>query len=75
MAGFAVYLRQVLRPRLPHHRAGYQPHVSPGVVAVINGCSKLNKALIQGVGNCSHTFGHHHLRLSPTSLQTYNITL
>ena len=75
MTGFTTHLRQVLRPRLSHHHAGYQPHVSPGVVAIINGCSKLNKALVQGVGNCSHTFGHHHLCLSPTSLETYNITL
>lgn len=48
---------------------------SPGVVAIINGCSKLNEALIQCVGNCSHTFGHHHLGLSPFPLQAYNVTL
>lgn len=64
-----------LRIRLSHHLVGYQPSPSPGIVAVINGCSKLNKALIQCVGNCSHTFGHHHLRFSPAPLQSYNITL
>ena len=49
--------------------------LSPGVVAVIDGCSKLNQALVQGVGHSHHTLGHHHLCLPSTSLQTYNITL
>ena len=49
--------------------------LSLGVVAVIDGCSKLNQALVQGVGHSRHTLGHHHLCLPSTSLQTYNITL
>lgn len=76
MANFTTHPRfSSLRTRLSHHLAGYQPIPSPGVVAVINGCSKLDKALVQCVGNCSHTFGHHHLGLSPAPLQTYDITL
>lgn len=37
-------------PDFPTTVLGYQPRVSPGIAAAINGCSKLNKALIQGVG-------------------------
>lgn len=63
-----------LRTRLPH-LTSYQPGPSPSVVAVIDGCAELNKALVQCVGNCTHTFGHHHLGLSTAPLQTYNIPL
>lgn len=64
-----------LRTSLCHHLPGGQPSPSPGVVAVIDGRSKLDQALIQRVGNSCHTFGHHHLGLPTAPLQTYHITL
>lgn len=62
-------------PASPTTSRGCQPSPSPGVVAVINGRSKLDQALIQHVGNSRHTFGHHHLGLPTAPLQTYHITL
>ena len=64
-------------PLCPHHLTTtlVVSSLSLGVVAVIDGCSKLNQALVQGVGHSRHTLGHHHLCLPSTSLQTYNITL
>lgn len=68
-----------------HCRCPLDPHwlptmlavssLSPGVVAVINSCSKLNQALVQGVRHSSHTFRYHDLCLPTTSLQADNITL
>lgn len=64
-----------LRIRRSRQPAGRQPSPSPHVVAIVHGCAKLNEALIQRVGNGRHTFGHHHLGLSPTPLQTDDVPL
>lgn len=47
----------------------------PDVVAIIDGRSKLDQALIQRISDCGHSLGHHHLSLASTPLQAYDIPL
>lgn len=47
----------------------------PVVVAVIDGCTEFNEALIQGVRNRVNPFSHDHFSFTIGSLQVYDIPL
>lgn len=47
----------------------------PVVIPIINGCSKLYEAFVQGVGHNVHPFRYYHFSLSIIPFQVYNIPL